>query len=383
MGQYKTGKAVVVNGSQFVIGDADAVWTGITPGAWFAVKNTNVSYDVAAVDQLLIGAQAAHNVNSAYAVGAVVASGGLMYLCILEVPINQNIAATNITYWVRTQGWRVALTANYAGVTGYVQYGLHKDFTANYNLPQIAPGDIETGAIISRGFQLIDDFGLGSSKAVLSLVDDFMSGKSADGQIGQLGWNLFTSNGALNNCGYILAESIHHPGIFRLQSLAVNNDYATLSLFPDNLQKFFTGIMTQKWELTFVFRLVDITSVHIRVGLAGGATLLDPATMNHFAGLRFSTASGDTTFKFLSRSAGVDTVVDTGIAVDTLWHSLRIRCEGDSKIKVRFDSGNEVTISTNIPVPDLAPVATIQTLTTVVKSLHVDYFNMLLKGLVR
>lgn len=106
MSQYITGTVAVVNSSATINGTG-TIWTGnVSAGDLFIVRSAN---------------------NVVYQVGGLVSN-------------------TQIT-----------LTAPYAGPSANGEdYVIARDFTPNHNIPTISKGDLETAAILTRAFTIID-----------------------------------------------------------------------------------------------------------------------------------------------------------------------------------------------------------------------------------
>lgn len=105
MAQFKTGTVTVTNGSDAVTGVGMLWLANISVGDWFIRKGDDVSYQVKAV-------------------------------------------LTDIS---------LTLATNYAGVTASgVTYSVTTDFTANFNIPLLARGDIDTATVFARAMAEID-----------------------------------------------------------------------------------------------------------------------------------------------------------------------------------------------------------------------------------
>ena len=112
--QIKTGLVTVENGSTTITGDASADWAQARAGCLF------------------------------YVVGR-----PQMYL-INSVTYNPPVGAAD-GYWTAV----LATPYGEADATD-VTYTIVRDFTANYNLPLLSAGDVETASVVSRAFALLD-----------------------------------------------------------------------------------------------------------------------------------------------------------------------------------------------------------------------------------
>lgn len=91
--------------------------------------------------------------------------------------------------------------------------------------------------------------------------------------------------------------------------------------------------------------------------------------------IRFSvneTVGGATNWLAFCRSAGVETVIDTGVVLDTSWHTFRIETSSTS-VKFYIDGTLVTTIVTNIPTSYLQSYIYLVTRTALARNLDVDY----------
>jgi hypothetical protein len=121
-------------------------------------------------------------------------------------------------------------------------------------------------------------------------------------------------------------------------------------LNPNVLQIWSTQTLKAcKWQSA----LVDTADVRVWMALcdlySGNTANLVSDTPNlSIIGFRYSTAAGDTTWHAVCGVGGTCTVVDTGIAIDTLGHSFGISVSPTS-ISFTIDGVAVATITTNIP----------------------------------
>lgn len=106
MSQYVVGSVNVTNGSSEVIGVGTAFLANVGVGDWFTVINDGVSYQITLV----------------------------------------------------TDDTHFSISANYAGATGTGKsYAISTSFTANYDVPLLEKGDLETATLFSRGMTILTD----------------------------------------------------------------------------------------------------------------------------------------------------------------------------------------------------------------------------------
>ena len=140
------------------------------------------------------------------------------------------------------------------------------------------------------------------------------------------------------------------------------------------------------WECKF--KLAQTTLERLFVGLHSSfdpAVVLVDAPAGDYAGVQFSTSRPDTTFQFTYQvNAGVQQVLDTGIAVDTNAHIFRVTCRDDETYMLLelLDTDRNIEASiwiTGVTLPTLGtnlyPWSGIRTLAAAVKSLAQYYAN--------
>lgn len=166
------------------------------------------------------------------------------------------------------------------------------------------------------------------------MVEDFANGplqdKSAGGNINSTGANNDTA----------------HIGVWKLQTLAGATNIAALGTNAVGMT-FGQGSGYLDW----VFQLPVLSNgtdrYTIRIGF-GSQNATDP---NDGCYLRYSDAMNAGKWQFVTRSAGVETATDTGVAADILWHRIRITFNAaGTSLAVSFDGAAAVaTNTTNIP----------------------------------
>ena len=156
-------------------------------------------------------------------------------------------------------------------------------------------------------------------QTIATLDEDFIGGTNGDGQIGQLGWRLYSISGT-NSTTYIAGTSAH-PGQFQFASGASSGNGGVVTLLGSSQMTFEIG--SAAWELRIVFKLNQTTLTRFRLGMSNDQTAIDGWRGEY---LRYDTSNGDTNFMFVVRDgAGGETATSSGVAADTNWHTLRIR----------------------------------------------------------
>lgn len=147
------------------------------------------------------------------------------------------------------------------------------------------------------------------------------------------------------------ASSLGYPGSFIYQSAGINR----VSVFrPYQLSSpnwFKNTDLFDSYFTTDVRWLA--TTTDLRIGYIGNSA----STMPPANGIYFEKLAADTNWFLVTRAAGVETRVDTGVAVQNgfeLWELFRLRRVNATTIGGKVGSGSEVTSTTNIPTANSA-----------------------------
>ena len=213
-------------------------------------------------------------------------------------------------------------------------------------------------------------------ESILDIIDDFVSGGLEQGEIGSLGWN-FTGE-TPERYGTALPE---HPGIVCIVTTNVVNNYTSLHLTTpayDFLIRF-----DKEWELTFIARLLYNTN--IRVFLGAMVDFREVPDDEDRAGFEFDTSLGDTNWMMCTGDSVASTRMDSGIAVvgGSTFYKLKIKNLVTS-YEFYIDGVLKGTISTTLPYIDIGQVGLrVETLTTAVRLLSIDFFRWRQAGITR
>lgn len=196
------------------------------------------------------------------------------------------------------------------------------------------------------------------------LYDEFISGSSETGEVGRLGWSF--TNGSMQNAN---AEA-NHPGIVTRRSGTTANQVASLYMGAATTR---TDIQLQNLdETTFIVAPVASNTDHtVRVGL-----LADNAGNPPTNGAYFERLAADTNWFRVTRSGGVQTRTDTGVAYGTSWRKLRIRKNG-ANIEFYIDGTLNGTHTTNVPAGTTGLSFGVQVIptTTTARDFKIDFFE--------
>jgi hypothetical protein len=146
------------------------------------------------------------------------------------------------------------------------------------------------------------------------------------------------------------------PGIGGVLKLTAANNNAN-SLHFNNAAAF---SVASRFDESIRFKLPVITSIALCIGMI--------STGVQYAALRL----GATNFTALTLDGNGNTENDTGVAIDTNWHDLRIRVVA-AGIEFWLDGRLCSTNTTNLPVEDLQPYLYVQSLMSATRDLYVDY----------
>jgi hypothetical protein len=249
----------------------------------------------------------------------------------------------------------------------------------------ISAASESTSGIVTLASQAEADAGVNDTKSVTPLklaqrtvtspriYDDFVSGGTSVGGIGDLGW--FTLEGTTQ----LLASALGRVGVISRSTTATSGLYAVLYLRQDPT----VGVVhtSDMFDVTFVVRLQQSDSdTLVRFGLANDATANPPAN-----GVYIEKLAADTSWFGVTRTSTPTQSQSRTAALgstNTSWIKGRIRRLDASTIA--FDMGGGVqTATTNIPNAALQPFVAIWNSAAVNKVIEIDYIDLSVPGLTR
>jgi hypothetical protein len=210
-------------------------------------------------------------------------------------------------------------------------------------------------------------------RSELFIEDDFVSGSTSSGTVGQLGWAV--ANGTTS---YVAATDKDHPGILRRDTSAVSGTVASLSLNPSQFVIFGMAspvVVDMTWLVKLGQKDANTT---VRVGLCNGPTSSTPGD-----GIYFETLDADTNwFGRNNPNGGAGVRVDSGIAAGTDWVTLRLIASATQTI---FSVNGTEVVNANPQMVNVAwnPFLHIINSAAAAKTVDVDRFQMLMTGLSR
>jgi hypothetical protein len=178
---------------------------------------------------------------------------------------------------------------------------------------------------------------------VFTIKDEFGSGTTSTGNVGQTAWN-YDLLGAASTVTAAYGGTWPNLGLTRTgcetgyASCGVALHHGT-SATPYNLY----GALGSNvpWGMTAVFKLVQTTNTRFRAGFANQCGSVAPAT-GWF--LRYDTNQSDTYFMYENRVSGAATTANSGVAVDTSFHTLDIYSTVAGTIHFALDGANDKTV---------------------------------------
>jgi hypothetical protein len=183
-----------------------------------------------------------------------------------------------------------------------------------------------------------------SDPRVVWLKDEFpgaTTGTAGSPSIGELSWNFSNHNGG-NSVNKVNGA---WPNLGILQVTTGSTSGNTIGIYLAGSSGWIGALGAHTdtmWDNVVVFRAVDTANVAGRIGLiAGGQTAL-PGSTGWF-GLRYDTSVSDANFQFVFAPNATETAVDSGVPIDSNWHTLLIRADGATvgKVWMSLDGGTE------------------------------------------
>jgi hypothetical protein len=230
----------------------------------------------------------------------------------------------------------------------------------NFNLP--TAGGASRGALSSADWTLFNRMSNPVDLNTVWFRDDFVTGSTGGNHFGELRWN-FGTIGAVPSIQGVAYDG-QEIGILGLTSSAVSGQGGSVWLgetgsFPA------VALNALMFDSVFRFKLLTTSTVSMNVGYNASAVTTLNAPNSFF--LRYDTGSGDVNFMYV---VGANTPVSSGVAVDTNWHTLRVRSTVAGTIKFSLDGGNETSFSSGIPTNNVFPFFMVVTQTTATRTVN-------------
>lgn len=199
-------------------------------------------------------------------------------------------------------------------------------------------------------------------RSSIFLQEDFISGSNTNGTIGVLGM------GITGGTAGVIASEANRFGLIRRDTGAVAGTVANTNLIP-NISTAFT--VTNPHQVIWVVRLnVNNNNTEARHGSMNLITANPPAN-----GIYIEKAAADTNWFCVTRSGGVQTRTDSGVAVDTNFHTFRYTLNSSGAMFSIDNAGVCGTHTTNLPTGFATPTSQLSNIDAVAKSADYDYFQ--------
>ena len=230
----------------------------------------------------------------------------------------------------------------------------------------------------------------------LVLRDDFCSGGTSGGQIGELGWMTSTVAGTAVSASYNVGSPSHPCELRGIGVSSVNANDGRSMYLSNPTASFHNATGTANWEAKFIWQYPTYASeLRTRVGLVKSDeyNVLVPTA---FMEVRFDVDAnwdpGGT--KFIACVCNGNTKsnctdVNTGLTVSAdTWYKLRIWSDATGVIKMQLNDGNTITLDNPSTLPgstiDFQPVWIVgRTGGTGNRQAYVDFFATKVTGLSR
>lgn len=205
-------------------------------------------------------------------------------------------------------------------------------------------------------------------RSTISLQDEFISGGVTSQLIGALGWSLSGGTGS------VTAAEAGRPGLLNRTTSAVINTNASTALIGTSSAMFANEIHS----ILFVLRL-NTNDANTRVQIGTSNSAFTPISTN---GIYFEKNDADTNWFCVTRSGGVQTRTDSGIAVSTSFATF-FYSSTPSSVRFSINNTQVCTHTTNLPTTAATPNVIITNSAAAAKTLDIDYFQMTVTGLSR
>ena len=201
------------------------------------------------------------------------------------------------------------------------------------------------------------------------LQDDFVAGFPAAAAVGDLGWTF--SGGTVAT----LAPEASRPGIIRRDTSTTISTVASFQL--NNASR--NMLSSETYSFVYISRLnTNDANTQVRIGIQGSSNGNPDAS-----GVYLEKLDADTNWFCVTRSAAAQTRTDSGVAISTSFFSMAVT-KNSSGVQFSLNGANVCSlISTNVPTDAVLPVVQIVNSAAFSKTIDIDYFQLIITGLVR
>lgn len=194
--------------------------------------------------------------------------------------------------------------------------------------------------------------------------DDFLGGAAATGLIGELGWQ--ANGGATSTAGGVANE----PGFYVISTGGTSN--TTASIYTQGSS---SVIAAGSWDLAFRVRGDSKDgNTTMQVGLQDNVISVSPTNGSYFQAL-----DGDTNWFCVTRSGGVQTRTDSGVAVSTsAFQMLRQVRTGNDSVTFSINGATVCSHTTNLHSVNTNTTVAIKNSAASNKNMAVGFFNLVI-----
>jgi len=183
----------------------------------------------------------------------------------------------------------------------------------------------------------------------------------------------FTRSGGTQT-GAIYSQN--NPGAVRINTSAVSG--TLVGFFLSNGSELFA--ITGTYKLTWIARLVtNDANTQVRLGaLVSGGTTNPPSNGKYFEKL-----DADVNWFLVTRGGGVETRVDSGIVIDTNYHTFTIEVDADNTTRFYVDGTLLLTTTTNTVTGNIRAAVSIINSAAADKNIDIDYLSLTVLNITR
>lgn len=197
-------------------------------------------------------------------------------------------------------------------------------------------------------------------QSVIELQDEFNTGTTVSGSVGNLGWSFDISTSGVVT---IVNSETNRQGIIQLATGTTINSIPGLRWAGVNN----LDTANNYSSLTITRLNTNDANTVVRIGVS-----TNPLTTPPTSGIYFEKLTGDTNWFCITRNGGVQTRTDSSTAVTTSFTKHFIR-RNSASVVFLIDGVQVCSHTTNIPSVDATPTINIQTTAAASKTIDVDY----------
>ena len=200
------------------------------------------------------------------------------------------------------------------------------------------------------------------------ISDDFWSGLTALGNIGELAWTISVAGtGVLG----VIAGVANHPAIDTFSTGTTSASALILHLSSTTV-----GVIlpTNFFDITYIVKLSQSdANTSVKAGMANSATSATPTN-----GIYFEKLDADNNWFGVCRASAAQTRTAAMNATGTGWVKMRVRLRDYTTDSVCFsiNGGTESCLGANKPTTNLIPFVRIANSTAAAKNMYIDYFSL-------